>query len=158
MKLYVLLNYLFLVFGTNDNEWWKKVAKLWIMSSKLNRFRTNEQTYAHTWAHTLSQMENRAAATTITAVAKKQQINNKYEITFHTCNAIGIIENDSYLLSTNFLSIPYSTCCTSNHAIFFLLLKFAFLRTHLICFFILLLNLPSRVSSMMWASIIFFFF
>lgn len=138
MKLYVLLNYLFLVFGTNDNEWWKKNSKIMnnvIEIESLSYKRINIRTYLS--AHTLTDGKQSSSSSSNNNSSskikrKKQQINNKYEITFHTCNAIGIIENDSYLLSTNFLSI---LCGTSNHANFFLS-KFAFLRTHLIVFFL----------------------
>lgn len=102
-------------------------------------------------------MENRAVTTTAAAKWK-----------FHTCNAIGITENDLYLLSTNFWSVspmPYVQYIY-NHAkrnIFFVEIRLLTYTSHLLLVcecvfcFILFWNLPSRVSPMMWTSISFFY-
>lgn len=80
-----------------SNEIMNNVIEIETLSYKQTNIRTywRTHTHTHTWK-TEQQQQNFNKKNT-------QQINNKYEITFHTCTAIGIIENDSSTTSsTNF--------------------------------------------------------
>lgn len=95
-----LLHYLFIATNLKDSErWWNK--KNWNNNKIMNKQTTNTSNHTHilVYVHTDGKQSN--GNNSNSEIIKHN--NNKCEITFHTCNAIGILENDSYLLSTKFL-------------------------------------------------------